>query len=49
VKRILLVFAAALTLSAAPDFRLADQNGKPVRLSAARGTKVVLVFYRGYW
>jgi cytochrome oxidase Cu insertion factor (SCO1/SenC/PrrC family) len=34
---------------AAPDFRLADQNGKPVRLSAARGRKVVLVFYRGFW
>jgi AhpC/TSA family len=34
---------------AAPDFTLADQNGKPVRLSAARGQKVVLVFYRGYW
>jgi cytochrome oxidase Cu insertion factor (SCO1/SenC/PrrC family) len=34
---------------AAPDFTLADQNGKPVRLSAARGEKAVLVFYRGYW
>jgi len=33
----------------APDFRLADQDGKAVRLSAARGGKVVLVFYRGYW
>ena len=33
----------------APDFTLADQNGKPVKLSAARGGKVVLVFYRGYW
>lgn len=33
----------------APDFNLADQNGKGVRLSAARGEKVVLVFYRGYW
>ena len=33
----------------APDFTLADQNGKPVRLSTARGGKVVLVFYRGYW
>lgn len=33
----------------APDFRLADQNGKSVSLSAARGEKVVLVFYRGYW
>ncbi len=34
---------------AAPDFKLADQNGKAVSLSAARGGKVVLVFYRGYW
>lgn len=33
----------------APDFKLADQNGKAVSLSAARGGKVVLVFYRGYW
>jgi peroxiredoxin len=34
---------------AAPDFRLADQDGKAVSLSGARGGKVVLVFYRGYW
>jgi peroxiredoxin len=47
---------AALTLLAtlrpgqvAPDFALRDQNGKSVTLSAARGSKVVLVFYRGYW
>ena len=33
----------------APDFTLTDQSGKTVRLSAARGEKVVLVFYRGYW
>ena len=33
----------------APDFTLLDQNGKAVRLAAARGAKVVLVFYRGYW
>jgi cytochrome oxidase Cu insertion factor (SCO1/SenC/PrrC family) len=38
-----------LTGEVVPDFTLADQNGKPVRLSAARGQKVVLVFYRGYW
>jgi len=43
-----LLLAAALS-AAAPDFKLADQNGKAVRLSAARGAKVVLVFYRGYW
>jgi peroxiredoxin len=33
----------------APDFRLMDQNSHVVRLAAARGHKVVLVFYRGYW
>lgn len=33
----------------APDFKLADQKGRAVTLSAARGEKVVLVFYRGYW
>jgi len=33
----------------APEFRLPDQNGRIVRLSEARGHKVVLVFYRGYW
>ena len=47
-------FALALTVAlavgkAAPDFTLPDQNGKAVELSAARGHKVVLVFYRGYW
>jgi hypothetical protein len=35
----------------APDFILADQNGKPVGkgdlLSGSRG--VVLIFYRGFW
>lgn len=33
----------------APGFTLTDQHGKPVALSASRGHKVVLVFYRGYW
>lgn len=34
----------------APDFKLDDQNGNTVTLSAARGqSPVVLVFYRGYW
>jgi len=43
-------FATALSVGQlAPDFKLPDQNGKPVTLSAARGHKVVLVFYRGYW
>jgi peroxiredoxin len=31
--------------STAPDFELTDQFGTPVRLSALRGGKVVLVFY----
>jgi cytochrome oxidase Cu insertion factor (SCO1/SenC/PrrC family) len=53
-----LAITASLTASAAeppkvgqraPDFTLVDQNGKKVSLSAARGHKVVLVFYRGYW
>lgn len=30
---------------AAPDFELRDQHGTPVRLSAHRGGRVVLVFY----
>lgn len=33
----------------APDFTLKDQNGRPFRLSAMRGHRVLLVFYRGYW
>ena len=34
----------------APDFTLADQNGRKHALSAERGKRaVVLVFYRGYW
>ena len=34
----------------APDFTLADEEGRTVQLSAARGkSPVVLVFYRGYW
>lgn len=32
----------------APDFSLADQNGKKVTLANAKNP-VVLVFYRGYW
>ncbi len=33
----------------APDFELPDFNGKPVRLSAFRGRRaVVLVFNRGF-
>ena len=34
----------------APDFTLADEEGRTVQLSAARGkSPIVLVFYRGYW
>lgn len=35
----------------APDFTLADANGKPVALSELRKTNraVLLIFYRGYW
>ncbi len=33
----------------AANFTLLDQNDRPARLSAARGQKVVIVFYRGYW
>jgi cytochrome oxidase Cu insertion factor (SCO1/SenC/PrrC family) len=33
----------------APGFTLTDQSGRRVTLSEARGQKVVLLFYRGYW
>lgn len=33
----------------APDFTLNDQDGKPFTLSSLHGSRVVLVFYRGYW
>jgi cytochrome oxidase Cu insertion factor (SCO1/SenC/PrrC family) len=33
----------------APTFTLRDYNGRRVSLADAIGTKVVLVFYRGYW
>ena len=32
----------------APDFELADINGKPVRFSDYRGRTVLLVFNRGF-
>lgn len=41
--------SASLALTVAPDFTLMNQWGQPVRLSQYRGTKVVLIFYRGYW
>jgi cytochrome oxidase Cu insertion factor (SCO1/SenC/PrrC family) len=34
---------------AAPDFTLKDQDGHPFHLADLRGTRVLLVFYRGYW
>ena len=33
----------------APDFTLNAQDGHPFTLSSLRGSRVVLVFYRGYW
>ena len=48
--RLAIAFAVILAIGQqAPDFTLRDQNGKAVSLSAARGHKSVLVFYRGYW
>jgi len=32
-----------------PAFALLDQNRRRVSLAEGAGTKVVLVFYRGYW
>ena len=40
---------ASATHQLAPDFTLTDAEGKPFTLSAQRGHKVVLYFYRGYW
>ena len=45
----LAIAAAFAAAQLAPDFTLRDQNDKAITLSAARGSKVVLVFYRGYW
>jgi cytochrome oxidase Cu insertion factor (SCO1/SenC/PrrC family) len=36
-------------LQAAPDFTLNDQDGQSFTLSSQRGSRIVLVFYRGYW
>ena len=49
MKYILPILAAVALGAHAPDFKLLDQNRKPLTLSAARGHKAVLVFYRGYW
>lgn len=35
--------------AAAPDFDLPDAEERRWRLRDARGTLVVLVFYRGHW
>jgi len=37
------------SLEQAPDFALEDSAGRVHRLSDYRGSKVVLVFYRGHW
>jgi peroxiredoxin len=34
---------------AVPDFVLKDQSGKDFRLADQKGTKVLIVFYRGSW
>jgi len=50
MKYLLPILLLAVSLGTqAPDFKLLDQNRKAVTLSAARGHKAVLVFYRGYW
>ena len=42
--------APVATGEIAPDFTLADQDGRSHALSAERGKRaVVLVFYRGHW
>jgi hypothetical protein len=42
--------AAGPTLAApAPDFALADEQGRTVRLADFRGAPLLLVFYRGHW
>jgi cytochrome oxidase Cu insertion factor (SCO1/SenC/PrrC family) len=38
-----------VSLQPAPDFTLNDEDGHPFTLSSLRGSRVVLVFYRGYW
>jgi len=43
---------ASVTLmvgSAAPEFSLQGLNGDWVKLSELRGTKVLMIFYRGHW
>lgn len=35
--------------TAAPDFTLPDEAGRPVTLTAMHGHPTLLVFYRGFW
>ena len=35
--------------SSAPDFKLQSLNGGWVQLSELRGSKVLMIFYRGHW
>ena len=41
--------ATATSLDVAPDFELPDAHGVKHRLADYRGSRVVLVFYRGHW
>ena len=41
--------AATAAIDQAPDFALEDATGRVHRLGDYRGSKVVLVFYRGHW
>jgi hypothetical protein len=41
--------AAFVDRQLAPDFTLEDESGQPFHLASARGSRVVLIFYRGYW
>ena len=44
------VASVKLTIgTAAPDFNLQSLNGDRVTLSKLRGTKVLMIFYRGHW
>ena len=40
---------ASATGKPVPDFRLKDENSQYVTLSSFRGSKVLLMFFRGYW
>ena len=41
--------ATAVSLDVAPNFELPDSQGVMHRLSDYRGSRVVIVFYRGHW